>query len=257
MNLHSIVAPIIGAVNTNELVSLRQSIGFAVNVDFSRSPTYSTFPMSAQVQGLQSDDIRILNGLGIQGERRKVYLWGAWTGLVRSLQKGNDLMVRSDGSVWKVAYVFEDFGHSVSGTTGWCSVAAVLQSPASEDFYNPPLPPPPPVPGAVTAISLTANYVVQNTDSGTWFDNDSAAGPLTATLPAPSPGLEYHFTVTSAQTFQISAPTGVSVALGTAQSAPGGSVSSNLIFSSIFVYAPRGASNQWIAVSDTGGWNVA
>lgn len=133
MNLHSIAAPIVGAVNVNQPVTLMQSTGFTTNSDFSRTPSYTTFTMNAQIQGLQSDDIRILNGLGIQGERRKVYLWGTWSGLVRSLQKGNDLCQFPDGSIWKVQYVFEDFGHGVAGTSGWCSVAVVLQNPTSED----------------------------------------------------------------------------------------------------------------------------
>ena len=118
--------------------------------------------MGAQIQGLQSDDIRLLNGLGIQGVRRKVYLWGTWSGLVRSLQKGNDLMVFPDGSEWKVAYVFEDFGHGASGATGWCSVAVVLQNPLSEDTSPappPPVPPPvqpQPIPSYVELGELTA-----------------------------------------------------------------------------------------------------
>lgn len=131
-NLHSVVGPIVGAVNGNVPVTLRQNTGFATNADFSRTPSYSTSTMSAQIQGLQSDDIRILNGMGIQGERRKLYLWGALTGLLRGLQKGNDIVVFPDGSEWKVAYVFEDFGHGLQGRTGWCSIAVVLQSPTSE-----------------------------------------------------------------------------------------------------------------------------
>jgi hypothetical protein len=144
LNLHSIVAPIIGAVNPNHPVTLYKSTGFVTNSDFSRSPGYSTVPMSAQIQGLQSDDIRILNGLGIQGVRRKAYLWGTWTGLVRGLQKGNDLVVFPDSSTWKIGYVFEDFGHGVNGSSGWCSVALVLQNPISEDsvvIAGPVLPP--------------------------------------------------------------------------------------------------------------------
>jgi hypothetical protein len=129
VNLHSIVAPVIGVVNTNESVTLYQNSGFTTSPDFSRTPVYATLTMRAQVQGLQSDDIRVLNGVGIQGERRKAYLWGAWTGMVRSLQKGNDLVARPDGSLWKVAYVFEDFGHDLVGSSGWCSVAIVLQNP--------------------------------------------------------------------------------------------------------------------------------
>jgi hypothetical protein len=109
-----------------------QSTGFTTNSDYDRVPTYNATPAEAQIQGLQSDDIRVLNGLGIQGVRRKVYLYGASSGMIRSLQKGNDLMVFPDGSMWKVAYVFEDYGHGVAGSSGWCSVAAVLQNPTSE-----------------------------------------------------------------------------------------------------------------------------
>lgn len=133
MNLHSIVSPVVGVVNDNQYVTLLQSTGFTTNPDFSRTPTYDTFTMLAQIQGMQSDDIRVLNGLGIQGVRQKVYLWGAWSGLIRSLRKGNDLLILSDSSIWKISYVFEDFGHGVTGTTGWCSVAIVLQNPTSED----------------------------------------------------------------------------------------------------------------------------
>ena len=131
MNLHSIAAPIVGAVNSNVTVTLYQSTGFSTNADFSRTPTFSTSTMSAQIQGLQSDDIRVLNGLGIQGVRRKAYLWGTWTGMVRGLQKGNDYVVFADGSQWKIAYVFEDYGHGVNGASGWCSVALVLQLPST------------------------------------------------------------------------------------------------------------------------------
>lgn len=132
MNLHSIVAPIVGAVNSNQMVTLYQNTGFSTNADYSRTPTYEAFSMNAQIQGLQSDDIRLLDGVGIQGERRKLYLWGTWSALVRSLQKGNDLVAFPDGSRWKCAYVFEDYGHGVSGQSGWCSIAVVLQSPTSE-----------------------------------------------------------------------------------------------------------------------------
>src|ERR1700752_1586723 len=102
-----------------QLVMLLRSTGYSTDPDFSRSPSYASIPMSAQIQGLQSNDIRTLNGVGIQGERRKFYLWGTWSGLVRSLQKGNDIAIFPDGSRWKIAYVFEDYGHGVVGSLGW------------------------------------------------------------------------------------------------------------------------------------------
>jgi hypothetical protein len=120
-----------------------------------------------------------------------------------------------------------------------------------------PFPPTMPLPIFVSrTVSLTSNYDVLGSDSGTYFDNGNASTPITVVLPLPIPGLEYNFTVTSAQGLTILASVGVSIALGTANSAPGGSLSSNLRFSSVFIYAPSGVSNQWVAKSDTGGWNV-
>lgn len=130
MNLHSIAAPIVGAINPPILVTLKQDSGFTTNPDFSRSPAYSSTTMNAQIQGLTYQDIVTLNGVGIQGVRRKAYLWGSWTGLLRGLQKGNDLVIFPDSSVWKVAFCFEDYGHGVHGQAGWCSVALTLQSPS-------------------------------------------------------------------------------------------------------------------------------
>lgn len=141
MNLHSIAAPVVGAVNINQRVTLLQNTGFVTNPDFSRSPAYVAYTMPAQIQGLTSDSIRVLSGVGIQGDLRRVYLWGTWTSLVRSLQKGNDLMILPDRSMWKVVLVFEDFGHELTSATGWCSVAIRLQNQPSEDYVIPVLSP--------------------------------------------------------------------------------------------------------------------
>lgn len=132
LNLHSIASGVIAAVNPPVVVTLRQGIGFTTNADFSRTPTYRSSTMRAQIQGMQSDDIRLLNGLGIQGVRRKIYLWGSLSGLVRGLHKGNDIVVFPDGSEWKCVYVLEDYGHGVTGRSGWCSIVVTLQNPTSE-----------------------------------------------------------------------------------------------------------------------------
>lgn len=131
-NLHSVAGPIVGAVNGNVIVTLKQGTGYATGIDGSRTPSYATSTMSAQIQGMQSDDIRILNAMGIQGYKRKIYLWGSWKGLIRGLQTGNDLVVFPDDTEWKIVVVVEDFGHGLTGQTGWCSVLVVLQNPTSE-----------------------------------------------------------------------------------------------------------------------------
>lgn len=138
MNLHAIAGPIVGAVNSNQPGTLMQNTGFATNPDFSRTPTYTSTPVLAQLQDLSSSDVRLLNSVGIQGASRKTYLYGSSSGMIRCLQKGNDLLTTPDGSVWKVARVLEGYGHGIAGTTGWCSVALVLQNPTS-DGAPPPL----------------------------------------------------------------------------------------------------------------------
>jgi hypothetical protein len=109
----------------------------------------------------------------------------------------------------------------------------------------------------VTTRSEVANYNVLSTDSATYFDNGGASGAVVFTLPPVSPGLNFHFTVVTGQSLEVAAPAGVRIALGVNNSAPGGNLSSNLPFSAIFVYAPAGVANQWIAESNTGGWDVA
>jgi hypothetical protein len=132
MNLHTVVAPVVAAVNPMHPVTLKTNTGTVKNPDFSRTPTYTSSPMNAQIQGMSSDDIRLVANIGLQGTKRKIYLWGAHSGMIRSLRKGNDLIVFPDRSEWKVAVVTEDYGHGVDGETGWCSVIAVLQNPTSE-----------------------------------------------------------------------------------------------------------------------------
>lgn len=127
MNLHAIVAPVIAAVNPNQQVTVQQSTGYTTAADGTRSPTYSTSVVPAQIQALTYGDIELMDGLNIAGLRRKLYLYGALNGLVRGLQKGGDLVTFPDGSVWLIAFVFEAYGHGVQGSSGWCSVCCTLQ----------------------------------------------------------------------------------------------------------------------------------
>jgi hypothetical protein len=74
-----------------------------------------------QMQALTFDDIHQLDWLTIQGTRRAIYLEGNWEGLVRSKQKGGDLITFPDGSVWLIVHVLERWHGS------WCKVAVALQ----------------------------------------------------------------------------------------------------------------------------------
>lgn len=83
-------------------------------------------PVLAQVQPLTWRDLQQLDGLVLQGTRRKMYLYGRTDGAVRPLAKGGDLVTVATGGVsdgtWLVAQVLEQF-------PDWVSAAVTLQNP--------------------------------------------------------------------------------------------------------------------------------
>jgi hypothetical protein len=110
MNLHSIVSGAVGAVNPQQQVSIQVSTGYTTNAAGKRIPTYAE-PVTrpAQVQPMQYNDIVIADGLNIQGLRNAIYINGQVDGLVRTHNKGGDLITLADGSVWLVAVIVEDW----------------------------------------------------------------------------------------------------------------------------------------------------
>jgi hypothetical protein len=127
MNLQSITEGIISAVNVPVLVSIQQSTGSTQNVDFSRTPTYTTYVVYVDLQALAYQDIIHADALNIQGERRKMYITGQVSGLVRYAAKGGDIVTITDatstwnGTVWLVAMVDERW-------QGWNSSIISLQN---------------------------------------------------------------------------------------------------------------------------------
>ncbi|MGJ2639729.1 hypothetical protein ACR8HR_22510 [Salmonella enterica subsp. enterica serovar Paratyphi A] len=125
MNLHGIVAPAIGAVNPFVPATLRRSTGYTTAPDGSQIPAYSDFAISVQVQALTSPDLRLLDGLNIQGVGRAVYLNGVAMGVVRNVNAGGDLFVfpaglLPEGNIWLAAHVLERW-------PDWSKVALSLQ----------------------------------------------------------------------------------------------------------------------------------
>ena len=125
MNLHAIAGPIIAAVSPPQLLSFQTSTGYTTNPDGSQVPAYSTpTQIWCDVQPLQFGDLRQMEGLNIQGERRIVFLSGNAQGAVRPLARGGDLVTLPDGTVWLVAYVFEDW----YAVNGWQKICITLQN---------------------------------------------------------------------------------------------------------------------------------
>lgn len=122
MNLHSIVGGTINTVNPRVRVQLQRSSGYTTDATGRQVPTYDPPVVAyAQIQSLTFTDIQQVSGLNLQGNRRAMYLDGAWEGLERSARKGGDLITGPDGKVWLVAMVLERWHH-------WVKVAVIEQN---------------------------------------------------------------------------------------------------------------------------------
>ena len=129
MNLHSVAAGPVGAVNprTSILVypSTGASAGSSGNV-YTPSPTYgSPITALAQVQPLDSDELKQLDGLNQQGKFIGVYTNGLVNGIVRATGQGGDKIVIASGpyvGTWLVTKLLEGFD-----SAGWCKVACTQQ----------------------------------------------------------------------------------------------------------------------------------
>ncbi len=122
MDLHGIVSGAIGAVNPHVPLRIKISTGSVKNDDFTRSAAFAPeITRMGQVQALSYDDIKHMDNLNIQGERRAIYIEGRLDGLVRTQNKGGDLITTPDGLVWLVALVLEYW-------PDWCKVAVTLQN---------------------------------------------------------------------------------------------------------------------------------
>jgi hypothetical protein len=123
VNLHQIVRGHIAAINPMTLATLQSSLGSVINPDGSRSPSYAqSVQCWVQMQSLTFTDLQMLDGLDQQGERRAIYLNGAWNGTVRVEGKGGDLLT-FDGQVWLVVQVLESWVRP-----GWTKLAVTLQN---------------------------------------------------------------------------------------------------------------------------------
>jgi hypothetical protein len=163
VNLHAIAAPYVSIVNPMLPVTLYISAGSGTSPDGTRVPSYAP-PRSVlgQVQALTYRDLIQISGLNLNGNRRAIYLLGDVEGVMRPVDKGGDLIVFPDGTVWLVATALETWGKAGSTDT-WCKVAATLQV------------------GTVTDAIVTSPPVNPMFDLSAYLDTTS--GPITYPLP--------------------------------------------------------------------------
>ena len=83
-------------------------------------PSYANpVTAQAQLQALDGDDLKQIDGLNIQGTLRAIYLYDAVTGVVRPDMKGGDLITINDKD-WLVVRVLESW-------PTWTKACIVLQ----------------------------------------------------------------------------------------------------------------------------------
>ena len=124
MDLRGIANGVTTTVNPNKTVTVLRSTGFTTGAGAKQVPTYAD-PVSGpgQIQALDADDIKQLDGLNIQGTVRAIYLRGVLAGVVRPDGTGGDL-VEIGAETWLVVKVLE-------GWPTWTKAAIVLQMPGA------------------------------------------------------------------------------------------------------------------------------
>jgi hypothetical protein len=112
--------------NPNISVTWLKSTGYTTSASGARTPTTTSQVISAQVQGLGSEDLKHTDGLNIQGVMRSVHIFGNVQGVVRIDQQGGDILQFQElpgGAIrnWKAIQVMETW-------PTWSRVLVALQS---------------------------------------------------------------------------------------------------------------------------------
>ena len=124
MDLRGLANGVTSTVNPNKTVTVRRSTGYTIGAGRKQVPGYAD-PVTgpAQIQALDANDIKQLDGLNIQGTVRAIYLRGVLAGVVRPDGTGGDI-VQIAGQDWLVVKVLE-------GWPTWTKAAIVLQMPGA------------------------------------------------------------------------------------------------------------------------------
>ena len=124
MDLRGLANGVTATVNPNKTVTVRRSTGYTIGAGRKQVPAYAD-PVTgpAQIQALDANDIKQLDGLNIQGTVRAIYLRGVLAGVVRPDGTGGDL-VEIGAETWLVVKVLE-------GWPTWTKAAICLQMPGA------------------------------------------------------------------------------------------------------------------------------
>jgi hypothetical protein len=124
MDLRGLANGVTSTVNPNQTVTVLRSTGFTTGAGRRQVPSYAA-PVTGpgQIQALDANDIKQLDGLNVQGTIRAIYLRGNLAGVIRPDGTGGDI-VQIAGQDWLVVKVLE-------GWPTWTKAAIVLQMPGA------------------------------------------------------------------------------------------------------------------------------
>jgi hypothetical protein len=96
MDLRGIANSVSNAVNPNMIVTVTASTGNTpgnAGNGYKQTPTYAS-PVNgpAQLQALDSQDLKQIDGLNLQGVLRAIYLRGSLAGVIRPNSTGGDIV---------------------------------------------------------------------------------------------------------------------------------------------------------------------
>lgn len=122
MDLFSFTSGAIGVINPLVPLQIQVSTGYTTGPNGKRTPSYAAaVTYMGQVQPLSSKDLRQIDGLNLQGTLEAIYIDGDISGIIRSLNKGGDIITDPSGNVWLVNQVLEHW-------PDWTKVVATLQN---------------------------------------------------------------------------------------------------------------------------------
>lgn len=128
MSLRGIANRAIQSVNRNIVVTwVRATGGYTTAADGERTPATTSEEVPAQVQATSAGDLRLIEGLNIEGVKRAVYMYGNVAGAIRADQRGGDILRFPEvpggpARDWRVVSVLETWAT-------WAKVIVVLQNP--------------------------------------------------------------------------------------------------------------------------------
>lgn len=116
-----------GIAAGTQIVSVLTGDGGVGTYKVSKSQTVASAPITtshtitAQIQSLTYGDLRQVEGVNLQGDKKAMYVRENVEAIVRQASKGGDLVTLADGTVWLTSLVLERW-------PDWAKVTIILQN---------------------------------------------------------------------------------------------------------------------------------